>query len=139
MKETKENRTRVEDLQRMFAREGIQFSREEGWEELEEHVEYHKYLLSQQLQMDVSWEDAVYSWYDNVLRPLKNVILSWEFRSAFPRQMIGDLYLGVSDHWLYLKERDPSLGAEEAAVSFVTHYGKGIARWFSRFLLPSHW
>lgn len=66
------------------------------------------------------------------------MIGSWEFRNSFPRHLLGDLYLAVSDHWLYLKERDPEASAEDAALSFVTHYGKGIARWFSRFLIPSN-
>ena len=133
-----QTRTKIEDLQAMFAQEGIQFSRNAGWQELEEHVEVHKYHLSQQLNVNVTWEDAVFSWYDNMLRPVKEAITAWEFRNAFPRQPLGDLYLAVSDHWFYLKERDPNTTAEEAARSFAMHYGKGLARWFSRFLAPTN-
>lgn len=134
----KRTRTKIDDLKAMFQQEGIQFSREEGWKELEEHVEVHQYHLGHQLNRTVSWDDAVYSWYDTVLTPLKRVVSSWEFRQAFPRQPLGDLYLAVSDHWHYLKERDPESTPEEAARSFAMHYGKGLARWFSRFLIPAN-
>lgn len=137
MTETR-TRTKADDLKAMFLQEGIQFSREEGWQELQEHVKVHQYHLGQQLNTSVSWDDAVFSWYDNVLTPLKRVVGSWEFRQAFPRQPLGDLYLAVSDHWHYLKEKDPNTSPEEAARSFATHYGKGLARWFSRFLIPAN-
>lgn len=137
MTETR-TRTKIDDLKAMFRKEGIQFSREEGWKELEEHVDVHQYHLGQQLNHTVSWDDAVYSWYEIVLVPLKRVVSSWEFRQAFPRQPLGDLYLAVSDHWHYLKERDPEVTPEEAARSFAMHYGKGFARWFSRFLIPAN-
>jgi hypothetical protein len=137
MTETR-TRTKIDDLKAMFRQEGIQFSREEGWKELEEHVEVHQYHLGQQLNRTISWDDAVYSWYETVLTPLKRVVSSWEFRQAFPRQPLGDLYLAVSDHWHYLKERDPQVTPEEAARSFAMHYGKGLARWFSRFLIPAN-
>lgn len=137
MTETR-TRTKTDDLKAMFLQEGIQFSREEGWQELQEHVEVHQYHLGQQLNMNVSWDDAVYSWYDTVLVPLKRAVGSWEFRQAFPRQPLGDLYLAVSDHWHYLKEKDSNVTPEEAARSFAMHYGKGLARWFSRFLIPAN-
>lgn len=130
-------RQKSDELQAMFRKEGIQFSREAGWKELEEHVDVHTYYLGQQLNMSVSWDDAVYSWYETVLTPLRRVVDSWEFRAAFPGQPVGDLYLAVSDHWHYLKQREPNTSVEEAAQSFVKHYGKGISKLFSRFLVPA--
>ena len=131
-------RTKVDELQAMFRQEGIEFSDQKGWKELEEHVEVHKYHLSRQLNMEVSWDDAVYSWYETVLTPLRRAVGSWEFRQAFPRHPLGDLYLAVSDHWHYLKEHDPEVTPEEAARSFATHYATGLARWFSRFLVSAN-
>ena len=123
-------------LSKMFVADKLSFSRPNGWVLLAEHVDAHKYWLSRELDIDVSWDDAVYSWYETVMVPLKRTIDTWEFRSAFPRQSIGDLYLAVSDHWHYLKERQPDATVDTAARSFVTHFGHGISRWFSRFLLP---
>lgn len=137
MNKTKEQ-TKVTQLKAMFAKDGIQFSREEGWNELDEHVEVHRYYLGQRLNTTVSWDDAVYSWYETVLTPLRRVVETWEFRAAFPGQPTGDLYLAVSDHWHYRKQRNGATTPEEAAESFVRHYGKGIAKLFSRFLISAN-
>lgn len=128
-------RNKVEDLKTMFLQEGIRFGSAEGWDALAEHVEVHKYFISKDLNMDVTWDEALFSWYENVLTPLKRVVSLWEVRRAFPHQTLGDIYLAISDHWYYLKESDPEIGPEEAAASFLQHYGDGLSRFFSRFLL----
>ncbi|TVR68164.1 MAG: hypothetical protein EA427_11180 [Spirochaetaceae bacterium] len=123
-------------LSTMFTREGVAFSRpEEGWKMLAEHVDKHKYWLSEQLGREITWQEAVFSWYENVMIPLKRVVGGWEFRSAFPNQNLGDLFLAVSDHWYFLKEENPDVDPQTVARSFVTHFGHGLSRWFSRFLL----
>ena len=132
-----ETRNRVEDLKTMFLQEGIQFSDAKGWEALADHVEVHKYYLSKELDMNITWDEALFSWYENVLTPLRRVVDTWEIKVAFPNRTFGDLYLAISDHWFYLKENDTEVGADEAAVSFVQHYGEGLGRFFSRFLIPA--
>lgn len=131
-----EARNRIEDLKTMFLQEGIQFSEAKGWEALAEHVDVHKYYLTQELKMNITWDEALFSWYENILTPLRRIVDTWEVKMAFPHQTFGDLYLAISDHWYYLKENDPETSAEEAAVSFVQHYGEGLGRFFSRFLVP---
>ncbi len=126
---------KARSLSTMLANANLDFSRPNGWDQLADHVEKHQYWLGQNLDMRVTWQDAVFSWYENIMIPLKRVVDSWEFRSAFPRQAVGDLYLAVSDHWHYLKQHQPNASAEVAARSFASHYGHGIGRWFSRFLL----
>lgn len=128
-------RNEVDILRTMFAREGIAFTHERGWNELGEHVAVHQYHLGKELNKSITWDEAVFSWYENVFTPLMRAIDMWEVRVAFPRQQLGDLFLAVSDHWLFLKERDPLVSPETAAHSFVIHYGKGFAAFFSRFLL----
>ena len=121
----------------MFTREGVEFTHTEGWNELGEHVAVHQYHLGTELNQNIKWDEAVFSWYENVFTPLMRAIDTWEVRGAFPRQRLGDLFLAISDHWLFLKERDPRVSPEVAANSFVSHYGRGFAAIFSRFLLPA--
>jgi hypothetical protein len=127
---------RVDDLQIIFMQEGIRFSHASSWEALAKHVEVHRYFLGKQLDFEISWDDALFSWYENILIPLKRVVSTWSMKSAFPTLTLGDLYLAVSDHWFYLKEENEEISSEEAAKSFIQHYGEGLARWFSKFLLP---
>ena len=130
-------RNDIDILKAMFTREGLEFTREEGWNELGEHVAVHQYHLGSELNRSIDWDDAVFSWYENLFTPLMRAIDTWEVRNAFPHQKPGDLFLAMSDHWLFLKERDPLVSADAVAHSFAVHYGKGFAAFFSRFLLPS--
>lgn len=134
--ESTETQSREQILKTLFVPEGLQFTYEDGWQKLDEHVDVHEYFLGQSLGMHVTWDEAVYSWYENVLQPLKREIENWDMRSAFPKQPLGDLYLAISEHWHYLKEHDPDVTARDAAQSFLLHYGKGLTAWFSRFLAP---
>lgn len=115
----------------------ITVSDDRAWERFREHVQVHKYLLQRELPVRVSWDDALFSWYENVFVPMMRAVQTWEVRSAFPRQTNGDLFLGITDHWHYLKERNPETTAEAAAGSFVRTYGTGIARFFSRFIVTA--
>lgn len=134
MKTTTENLSTAQVLNNMFAREGMVFSHPEQWELLAQHVDAHKYWLSRELKREITWDEAVFSWYETVMTPLMQSVDSWEFKNAFPNQTRGDLYLAVSDHWHYLKEQDAEANPDDAARSFIAHYGKGLAGWFSRFL-----
>lgn len=127
---------RAEWLAQQLSSEGIRFARDGGWETLADHVEVHQFLLSQELGFTVSWEEAVFSWYENVFTPLRRATDQWIVRRAFPQQLNGDLILAVSDHWHFLKQEDPSVFPEDAARSFVEHYGTGLARLFSPFIVP---
>ncbi len=133
-----QTRNKVEDLKTMFMQEGIQFSDSKSWEVFAEHVDVHKYHLTEKLNMEVTWDEALFSWYENILIPLKRVVDTWEVKTAFPRHTLGDIYLAISDHWYFLKERDPEVDADEATVSFVQHYGEGLGRFFSQFLVSGN-
>ena len=121
-------------LKIMLGKEGMVFRNEEGWNALAEHVEVHNQYLTRELAFNVSWDDALFSWYENIYTPLKRAVSVRSVRSAFPEQTSGELYLAISDHWFYLKEKYPDVDAETAAANFVHTYKEGISRFFSRFL-----
>ncbi len=129
------NRTEAaKTMKVMFEKEGMTFANEDGWNALAEHVDVHNRYLNEQLKYNVSWDDALFSWYENIYTPLKRAISSWSVKTAFSEYEIGELYLAVSDHWFYLKERYPEIDADTAAANFVRTYKDGITRFFSRFL-----
>ena len=124
----------VSMLQAMLRSEGMDLPHEVEWLELADHIDVHKYLINQHIGWTVSWDDAVFSWYENVYRPMRRAIETWEVRRAFADKTAGQLYLAITTHWHYLKQRDQRIGPEEAARDFAAHYGTGLASWFSRFL-----
>lgn len=127
----------IHALQHMLKAEAIDLTTEAEWREIAEHIRVHRFLINQVIPWTISWEDAVFSWYENVMRPIMQAADAWEIRSAFPDKTRGQLYLAVTTHWHYLKERDGSVTPEYAARDFAGHYGRGLASWFSRFLQPA--
>ncbi|MDC7226516.1 MAG: hypothetical protein PQJ61_07105 [Spirochaetales bacterium] len=112
-------RNNNEVLKAMFLKEGIEFPNDDGWNSLAEHVEVHNQYLTMKLGFNVTWKDAVFSWYENIYTPLYRAIMKRSVLRALPSMTTGEIYLAVSDHWFYLKERDEDISAEIAAYDFV--------------------
>ncbi|MDA3947655.1 MAG: hypothetical protein PF508_00380 [Spirochaeta sp.] len=127
--------TRQSDIRRILGGCDMQFSSDNGWDLLVQHVERHREIINTTHRISAQWHEAVFSWYEEVFSPLYQVISPWGYRHAFGDHRFGDLYLAVSDHWGYLKEYDPDISSVAAARSFLAHYGGGIARHFSRFFV----
>lgn len=125
---------RAEALRLMLQQEQAPHFSQDDWDTLEEHVETHKFLINRDIPWVISWDDAVFSWHENVFVPLRNAIQRWDVRASFPGTSDGKLYLGVSTHWYYLMQENPRVTAEVAARDFAAQYGVGLAAWFSRHL-----
>jgi hypothetical protein len=78
---------------------------------------------------DISEEEAITHWYDNVYMPVVTVIRDTDILKEFPGKTEGDLYLWVLDHQRYLAEEgEPLQPPEDAARTFVVKGGKKSAR-----------
>jgi len=126
-------------LGRLIEEDNLRFSNRDGVATLTEHVERHRDLINAKHGITADWHEALFSWSEEVFTPIIRTISPWSYRRTFPQTPLGDLYLAVSDHWGYLKERDVNATPIDAARSFLTHYGTGFGRHFSRFLVPSTW
>ena len=93
----------------------------DGFERMLEHIAVHHYFMGLDLKRDISEEEAVADWYDNVYMPIINVIRETDILSEFPNKTEGDLYLWVLDHQHYLAEEEnvPLKPPTEAALNFV--------------------
>ena len=82
---------------------------------LREHIAAHHYYLGTERQSDVSYADAVASWYDNVYRPLVDAIAAQGLRRQFPDMTAADLYLRVSEYqWLVREAAQDVVGGDLA-------------------------
>ncbi len=96
-----------------------------GYERILEHISVHRYFLGMQLQRDVSWEEAVTGWVDQVYLPLVRVIREYNILKEFPNRTEADLYLWVIEHLWYLREEYKSdVSLETAATHFADEYSK---------------
>jgi hypothetical protein len=93
----------------------------DGFDRMLEHIAVHRYFMGLDWRRDISVEEAVTHWYDNVYMPIVNVIRETEILKEFPDRTEGDLYLWVLDHQHYLEAEQglPLQPPEDAARTFV--------------------
>jgi len=97
-----------------------------------QQIEVHKYFVNQTVPWVISWDEAAFSWYENVFTPIMNVVTSWEVKNAFGNKTSRELYFEISQHWFYLLEKNPATDASYAAIHYAAHFGKGLGSWLSR-------
>jgi len=67
-----------------------------------EHITFHQWLLGEQRQREVGFQDAAASWYTNVYQPLMTVIEDQDILRAFPKLSLTDLYLWLVKYLWHL-------------------------------------
>ncbi len=101
----------------------------DGYDRMLEHIAVHRYFMGLDWKRDISEEEAILHWYDNVYMPVVRIIRETDILTEFPRKTEGDLYLWVLDHQSYLAdEGEPLHPPEDAARIFVEDGSKKPAR-----------
>jgi hypothetical protein len=93
----------------------INTSLEGQYPELLEHIDVHRWYLGVQRKKEVSYEEAVLSWYDTVYLPLVNELRQQNLPGEFARTGETDLYLWVMKYVYYLRQTY----TDEAAVDLI--------------------
>jgi hypothetical protein len=109
---------------------------EADYQALSDQIEVHKYLINQNIPWTITWDDAAFSWLENVYQPIMQVVDHWEIRSAFNKHDRARIFFDISDHWYFLMEKNPSTPASLAAVDYAAKYGRGLGKWMSKLILP---
>jgi len=92
-----------------------------GYEKLQEHIDVHRYFMGLDLKRDVSYQEAVKSWYENVYTLFVEPIRERGIMRWFPDRTLTDLYLWVSDHQETLKEELGWYISPEAVIVDLTN------------------
>jgi nucleotide-binding universal stress UspA family protein len=106
---------------------------------LEEHIEVHRFYMGLDQKRDISYEEAVAHWYDNVYLPVVQVIREQGVLRGFPGRTETDLYLWASRHRGELIEElgleiDPTLAAADLADRAGSRLGRVVAHIRERIL-----
>jgi hypothetical protein len=111
-------RTGLDDLR---PEANIKVTIPDGFERMLEHIAVHRYFMGLDWKRDISEEEAVTHWYDNVYMPIVNVIRETGVLKDFPGRTEADLYLWALDHQHYLvaEQGHPLQPPESAARLFV--------------------
>lgn len=109
----------------------IMFSTLGRYDLLLEHISTRRYYLGLRYQREVSWAEAVGSWYDRLYKRMVDEIRASHSLIQFPTRTEADLYLWMMDHRYYLNQRygrDP--GSRETVLEFTRNYRPS---WWRRF------
>lgn len=103
----------------------IAFSIPGQYGKLLDHISVHRWYLGEQLGREVSYEDAVKHWYDEVYQPLVRIIQEQGILNEFPGRTEADLYLWIIEHLAFLREEwQEDVSLEEAASHFAEEFSK---------------
>jgi len=91
----------------------IQVKNEDQRIQLVEHIAVHRWYLGEQKKQEVSYEEAVLSWYQEVYLPLVDSLEENQLLGIFPNLSETDLYLWIIKYLYYLRQgyRDDSAGS----------------------------
>lgn len=111
-------------LDKLRPDQSIRFSIGGGYDRLIDHIATHRYYMGLELKRDISEDEAVIDWYDQVYLPIIEAVRAQNVLDAFPGRTDADLYLWVIDHQHYLKESgiDPDMTPEEATTDYAEHF-----------------
>ena len=100
------------------------------------HILEHKYYINQGYKEEFSLSSAVFSWFNTVYQPILNVIRKYNLLTHFPDRTEGDLYVWISKHWHYLKEKDgDEVEITQAAQDIVQAKGMSLKQRMRYFFL----
>lgn len=74
------------------------------YEKLLQHIDVHRWYLGEQKKIEVPYQDAVVSWYENVYLPLVEIIRAQGILNEFPGRTEADLYLWIVEQKANIKE-----------------------------------
>lgn len=110
-------------LDKLRPEQVIRFSIGGAYARLVEHIAMHRYFMGLDLKRDISDEEAVLDWYDNVYMPIVRAIREENILKHFPGRTEADLYLWIIDHKHFLTEASGSeITPEDAAADYARNY-----------------
>jgi hypothetical protein len=89
------------------------------------HIEVHKYYLNQSRKDEVSFDEALVSWYSKLYAPIVIITTEEKLCALFPDRTPGDLYVWIVRFWDILKEKYGFYyPLKNAAHDFALRFGK---------------
>jgi hypothetical protein len=110
-------------LDKLRPEQVVRFSIGGAYARLIEHIAVHRYFMGLDLQRDISEDEAVVDWYDNVYMPIVHAIREENILKEFPGRMEADLYMWIIDHKHFLRESSGcEMSPEDAAADYAENY-----------------
>jgi len=104
------------------------------FDEIVTHIEEHKYFVNQNIPWEITWDQAVFSWYENIFLDVKRILKSGVATFALREKSNVEFYFKTMDHWHLLKEENPRVTYDCAVNSYIKKFAKPYLRWLRHFV-----
>jgi hypothetical protein len=112
------------DFLRLTGCADLDFSSAGRYDVIYNHILVHKYYLNEKAAEEISFSDAMVSWYNQVYKPIIAIIREERLYLHFPGRTSGDLYVWIVKHWDFLKKKyGLGFSLRDAARDFSQKYG----------------
>jgi hypothetical protein len=106
-------------LDRVRPQASIAVSRLGRYDRIFEDILGHRYFMGLQQYREVSIAEASASWYDNVYKPIADLIREYDILAHFPGRTEADMYLWITARWLELSRAQKPSGPAEAIADIL--------------------
>jgi hypothetical protein len=106
-------------LDRVRPEAKIAVSRLGRYDRIFEDILGHRYFMGLQQYREVSIAEASASWYDNVYKPIADLIREYNILEHFPGRTEADMYLWITARWLELSRAQKPAGPAEAIADIL--------------------
>ncbi|MFW6234324.1 MAG: transcriptional regulator [Spirochaetota bacterium] len=107
----------------------LQFTATGRYQELLNHIHVHKYFINQEAPHEITFDDALISWFRTVYEPVVTVVREEHLLARFPGRTEADLYTWLVKHWHELKEKyGDSFTVKDAALDYSEKHGFSVGR-----------
>lgn len=83
------------------------------------YIETHKWLLNEKIQFDITCDQAIFSWHENVYFPLLHAMRTSLIFRAFPEKRVFELFSELSDAHFYATEKDKWIAYEDVIKKYI--------------------
>lgn len=103
------------------------------YQKLLEHIEVHRHYMGLEQQREIPYREAVTHWYDNVYRPVVDVIEEQGILHDFPNRTETDLYLWIGKRRENIqKELGWEIPSSVAAADLASQFSSRLPRVMGR-------
>ncbi len=107
----------------------LNFTAPGRYDEVINHINVHKDYLYASRKNEVSFEQALLSWFDDIFKPITQVIRAEKILRLFPGRTEADLYVWMVKHGSLLKKRYVKTDSlKDAVLDSINQYGKSIKK-----------
>lgn len=115
------------DIKEIIDQDKLNFTAVGRFDEILVHIEVHKYFINMGYEKEISFKEAVKSWYDKLFLPVYNIAIEENLLSRFPGRTAADLYVWIVKHWDELKKKyGQHFSIKKAARDYSEKYGKSF-------------